>query len=384
MNETMKLAVVTGSVGRHAGGFFNSVREGSNALLAAGAEVDVFAPSQGDHDSDIKFWNPIVPKLSKAFGPANFRFSPELGARLAAKQYDVVHQHGLWMHQSFSVHKWRKSSPQSVSLLSTRGHLDSWALRKGSFKKMIVSRLYERKHIEAFDCIHALNESEADAISSFHPGANIVVIPNGVHMPSEPVQDICAPSSKQFKLGYVGRLTEQKGLEQLIQGWNNLSKAVRQNWCLEIVGWGESAYLEKLRVLIGSENSSVRLRGPLFFEQKIAFLKSLDAFILPSFSEGMPMSVLEAMSYGIPCFVSDRTNMDKAIQCGAAVGFAPDIDAISGVLEKFLDDKDFLTQVGDKGRQLVRNEYTWSSIADRMLDTYRWLLGSDPKPSFAV
>lgn len=384
MNETMKLAVVTGSVGRHAGGFFNSVREGSNALLAAGVDVDVLAPSQGEHDSDIKFWKPIVPNLTKAFGPSNFRFSPELGSLLSAKQYDVVHQHGLWMHHSFSVYKWRKSTSQCASLLSTRGHLDSWALRKGYYKKKIVSSLYERRHIEAFDCIHALNEREADAISNFHPGANIVVIPNGVHMPSEPIQEICPPSSKYFKLGYVGRLTEQKGLELLIEGWKHLTKGVRQNWCLEIVGWGESAYLQKLRTLIGPEESSVRLRGPLFFEEKIKFLKSLDAFILPSFSEGMPMSVLEAMSYGIPCFVSDRTNMDKAIQRGAAIGFEPDVDAILSILEKFLDDEESLKQFGDRGRNLVRNEYTWNSIAARMLGTYKWLLGAAPKPPFAV
>ena len=73
---------------------------------------------------------------------------------------------------------------------------------------------------------------------------------------------------------------------------------------------------------------------PAFGLEKEKIFKNSSAFILPSFSEGLPMAPLEAMSYGVPCLISENCNLNQAIKLGAALKTNPSVDEIVKSLKK--------------------------------------------------
>ena len=134
--------------------------------------------------------------------------------------------------------------------------------------------------------------------------------------------------------------------------------------------------------------ASVIFTGPAFGEEKDRLLRQASAFILPSFSEGLPMSVLEAWSYGLPVLMTDHCNLPAGFAANAALRIGTDAESIAeGLRELFaLPTTDHgqrttsLISIGRNGRALVERQFTWPQVAAQMKEVYEWLLGGGPKP----
>ena len=117
----------------------------------------------------------------------------------------------------------------------------------------------------------------------------------------------------------------------LLRAWK---AAGPTSWCLVIAGWEQNHYERTLRELAGelglcgsstpdqgAGNGSVYFIGPQFGKKKAGWLRRCDAFVLPSLSEGLPMAVLEAWSFGKPVLLTDGCNFPKALRpaplCGS-------------------------------------------------------------------
>jgi poly(glycerol-phosphate) alpha-glucosyltransferase len=151
------------------------------------------------------------------------------------------------------------------------------------------------------------------------------------------------------------------------------------------VGWDDGGHEEALRTQvreIGADDS-VHLLGPMFGEDKTAAFAHADAFVLPSHSEGFPMAVLEAWSYGLPVVKTPACNIPEGFEAGAALRTEPHADAIAESLSRLhqmsADDRQAM---GRRGRDLVERRYSWQRIAQKMYDVYRWVLGDGPQPEF--
>jgi poly(glycerol-phosphate) alpha-glucosyltransferase len=122
--------------------------------------------------------------------------------------------------------------------------------------------------------------------------------------------------------------------------------------------------------------------GPAFGETKDALLRSADAFILPSFSEGLPMAVLEAWAYRLPVLMTDHCNLPEGFKAGAAVRIGTEVDSITDGLHQIISATYPQRHLmGDCGRALVERQFTWPQVAAQMKEVYDWVLGGGAKPS---
>jgi poly(glycerol-phosphate) alpha-glucosyltransferase len=125
--------------------------------------------------------------------------------------------------------------------------------------------------------------------------------------------------------------------------------------------------------------------GPAFGEEKTSLLRSTDAFVLPSFSEGLPMSVLEAWSYRLPVVMTPECNLPEGFAADAAIRIETGAESIvQGLNSLFSMSRSDLHAMGAKGRTLVEERFTWKTVAAQMREVYDWMLGGGATPSSVV
>ena len=136
---------------------------------------------------------------------------------------------------------------------------------------------------------------------------------------------------------------------------------------LNLIGpdWkGGKSEIEKLVRDRGIEKN-VTFYGAKFGKDKYKVYSESSVFILPSRTEGMPTSVLEAMAFSMPCIVTPETNVDKKIlEFGGCFFITLSPEDIADAIEKFISDKSSLNEMGIKGREWVENNYTYSKVAE--------------------
>lgn len=380
----MRLAVVTASVSRRAGGLFFSVRRLSEELArCSNGNVAVFAPRDEWTEADLPAWQLPVSAL-RSYGPSSFCFTPRMAACVNQWKPDIVHVHGLWTY--LSVLTPRLSNPLRPYIVSPRGMLDAWALRHSAWKKKIATMLYERRHLSHSACIHALCASEAAAIRQFGLKQPICLIPNGVDLPlAEPLTPPAwaqriPPASRT--LLFLGRIHPKKGLVPLLRAWSNLPRG--HEWHLAIAGWDQNAHQAELEALAEHLGiaTTVSFIGPLFGSEKATSLRFASAFVLPSFSEGLPMAVLEAWAYRLPVLFTPHCNLPEGVSAEAALSAEPTVPKLTEALRQLTSlSSQRLNEMGERGFRLVQQRFSWSALAHRMHAVYTWILGGGSPPS---
>jgi glycosyltransferase involved in cell wall biosynthesis len=104
--------------------------------------------------------------------------------------------------------------------------------------------------------------------------------------------------------------------------------------------------------------------------------------LLPSLSEGLPVAVLEAWSYGLQVLMTEACNLPEGFAAGAALSIGADPAGIAAGLRRLFALSDAERRaVGACGRALVRARFTWASVAEQMSAVYRWVLGGGSPPA---
>jgi poly(glycerol-phosphate) alpha-glucosyltransferase len=364
---------------------FESVRGTAQALAGIpGVEVRVIGAADEFTAEDAPAWDPVRPTLFRVVGPPRLGYSPDLGTILQREAADVVHSHGLWMYTSLAALRASRRSG-SPRVISPRGMLDPWALRRRSWRKRIAYTLFERRNIATAAVVHALTDAEADAVRQLGLGCPIAVIPNGVA-----IDDRACASAPPWEASdrpvmlFVGRLHPKKGLPALIAAWTLArSSLLREHWRLAVVGWdqdGHRAELEDLTRAAGLEDS-ILFCGPAQGELKRACFQHAQAFILPSVSEGMPMAVLEAWANALPVILTPACHLPAGVAAGAALEAEPDPASLASALAAMASmSSPERRQMGQRGHALVESAYAWPTIASRMAKVYQWILGGGAAP----
>jgi glycosyltransferase involved in cell wall biosynthesis len=378
----MKVGMVTASVSRKGGGIQEVVRRSALELHRRGSNVSVFGLSDEHVDEDCEAWKPVVVSIFQQRGYKPFGYAPDLLSALRSAAPDVLHNHGLWMYPSVASVTWSRLTHRPY-LISVHGMLDPWAVTHSYWKKWLASMMYEHRHLTHAACLHALCSAEADAIRRYGLSNPLSVIPFGIDLP---LLGLGETTRHEKALLFLGRLHPKKGLMNLLMAWQRLQldrTPEITGWELWIAGWDQGNHEQALRTyaLEHGIECSVRFLGPKFGRDKDLLLRSVGAFVLPSFSEGLPVSVLEAWAYGLPVVMTKECNLPQGFSSGSAIC----IDATATGIARGLRDimalsSDDRTAMGTRGRQLVEQQFSWASYAEHMSSVYAWMSGAGPRP----
>lgn len=384
----MKVSVLSG-ITRHAGGLFYAVRSLCQALHGKDVELSVSGRSGTDVEEDSSTWSPVSVNAYKAFGP--LAFSTELRSILKKESPDLIHQHGIWLYDQWASMQWQNRTNKPV-VISPHGMLDPWAVKNSGWKKKLVGKLFANESLHRATCLHALCRSEAESIRAYGLTNPIAIIPNGIDLPilEQPANNYQSisdekPQHRRKKLLFLGRIHPKKGLKELIDAWAEITKESQEQmtWELIIAGWDDGGHEAGLKQQVTSLGlrDSISFVGSIFGDAKERLLREVDAFILPSFSEGLPMSVLEAWAYQLPVLMTEFCNIPEGFEVEAAIHIEPTPISIATGLQKMINLSDYeLITIGQNGRQLVEKQFTWGSIAEQMNAVYEWCLSGEKVP----
>ena len=376
----MKVGFLVSSISRDAGGLFQSVRGLAKAVAFTKASVRVFGIRDKQSALDSQEWRPLSvqtfrPQL-RAWGYANQLVPAMLGADL-----DVLSVHGLWKYCSVASRRWHQRT-DCPYVIHPEGMLEPWALRNARWKKRIAGLLYENQHLREAACLRALSEAEADSIRAYRLRNPICVIPNGIDLPDLSESNAKIQWEKRKTLLYLGRLHPKKNISNLIHAWNEIFNSQRgscERWVLAIAGWDQGGYESELKRI--ARGASVVFLGPRFGREKSECYRACDAFILPSLSEGLPMTVLEAWSYAKPVLMTPECNLPEGFSARAAFQIGPRPEEIAAGLKQLVEMSDHdRSAVGTRGRTLVATKFSWPRIGEQMRAVYEWVLGGAAAP----
>jgi poly(glycerol-phosphate) alpha-glucosyltransferase len=388
------MAVLTGSLSRLAGGTFSSIKRPMQEITRQFAvDMRLFGVWDPYSGVDLATWEPLKPEVFPSFGPRVFGWSPGMARAVRSFHPDLIQVHGIWMHCSVVSDALRrgKGIPHIVHL---HGMLDPWAVRASSWKKRVATALYEGRHLRGASCIRALCDAEAEAVRQFGLSVPVCIIPNGIDLPGErekgppPWGAVVRPGRKV--LLFLSRIHAKKNVPNLLRAWSTVTKVgdgPARDWDLVIAGWDTTGHEPELRRLARAleVEASVHFVGPLFNEDKERAYQNAAAFALPSLSEGLPMTVLEAWAYSLPVLMTPQCNLPEGFAARAAISAEVDVDSLTAGLSTLLE----MTEVereamGVRGRHLVTERFQWTAIARQMHEVNLWVTGRGARPGCVV
>jgi poly(glycerol-phosphate) alpha-glucosyltransferase len=379
----MKITHLSG-ISRSAGGLFYAVRSLCKSQLELGGiSLQVFGAETASSGDDLPSWSPVPVKTYKSFGPLQTSF--KLRKWLDNSDADLVHRHGIWTDPQWAALQWQRKTNKPV-VLSPHGMLDPWAVGNSAWKKKLAGALFANESLRKASCIHALCHSEVESIRAYGLKNPVACIPNGIELPNLDEPNPAAVNERK-RLLFLGRIHPKKGVEELLKAWSQLDRNVAESWELLIAGWDDGGHEPGLKALAEQLNitDSVSFPGSKYGAEKDALLRSVDAFILPSFSEGLPMSVLEAWAYRLPVVMTDFCNLPEGFDAGAALWVKPEVGSIAEGIRSLTTLPDANRRdIGTSGRNLVEEKFTWGRIASEMKAVYEWCLGGGDAPACVI
>lgn len=286
---------------------------------------------------------------------------------------DVAHLHSMWSPIPHGAARGlaRAGVPYC---LCPHGMLDAWSMRQSRQRKRLHLALVSRRTMARAAFVHALNEHEAACVRAFGFGSPIEVLGNGINpemldaLPSPGLFRAAHPElgDDPFVL-FLSRLHHKKGLDLLAPAFGQLAQT--HPWVRLVVVGPDGGARAGFESGVAGVADRVLLTGPLYGDQKLAALADASVFCLPSRQEGFSVAICEAMAAGLPIVISDACHFPEAIDAGAGRLCELDPDSIARSLREVLDGDG--KAMGERGRRLVVDHYTWPAIAARSLELYR-------------
>jgi poly(glycerol-phosphate) alpha-glucosyltransferase len=306
--------------------------------------------------------------------------SPTFNAEIESlcRWADCVHLHGLWTGQNGSAGRAARRLGRSY-IMTPHSMMMPWAWRRSAWKKRPIGWLFEHRNLRRAALIHALADGEAAAIAALGFNDRIEVVPNGIHAAdyaAPPAGDDLTsrfPAWRDRKLlVFIGRLHFQKGIIQAMKAALDCF-AVADRWHFVIAGPDELGMRAALSAGVARKGMAERVTfaGLLSRVEIRALLARADLLIQPSLSEGLSMSILEALASGVPVLISDACNMPEVARAGAGRVVAPDRRAVAAALRELVTaTDDARCDMGRRGRELVRERFDWSVVIPRYRAMY--------------
>jgi len=207
---------------------------------------------------------------------------------------------------------------------------------------------------------------------------DIECIPNGVSTDLfQPRRRAQEDDILPVRLIYAGRFREVKDLDTLVDALSLLSQdSELPNWDALLLGDGPDWKRIQARIDELGLRDRVQLPGWFDHEKLAAELRNADIAILSSKSEGMPVSVLQAMAAGLPVVGTNVVGVNEVVVDGEYGRLAPagDSAALAAAMSELIADKNKRVQFGQAAQARVEKDYAWRPIANRYLELFQKIL----------
>lgn len=232
-----------------------------------------------------------------------------------------------------------------------------------------MMRWWIRRTLEKSSKVIALSDSWAEYLVKYAPLASIEVVSNSVKVVSLPALPIEDPK----RILFLGRAEKNKGIYDLLSAIA-ITKPHIPEIKLAIGGDGDLEAIKTEIARLGIEKN-VEILGWANQEKKLAELAHAGVFALPSYGEGLPMSMLEAMAAGKPVLVTPVGGIPEAIKHGINGFLVPvgDANAISDALIDLISNQELRQQLGQNALKTVQERFSTDVVLEKLSSLYREL-----------
>ncbi len=370
----MRIAQIVASLASRHGGPSRSVRGLADGLAHAGHEVELLTTALED-DGTASLAGNLTTRTFPRGRPQAFSPSASLKDHLLNTNYDVLHNHGLWLRP---LHYARLGVAKRGAplVISPRGMMSAWAWNHHRLKKSLASRWIHPDALVSATGWHATSEEEAGDIRRLGFTQPICVAPNGVAVPVHEDEQAAAAhwraacpalTGRRVALFY-SRFHSKKRVRELIDLW--LAEP-RGDWVLLLVGIPEEYSLAQLRDCVAHRNGT----GRVFIHDgtdapppyAVASL-----FLLPSHSENFGLVVAESLVRGVPVLTTDTTPW-QALDRVRAGGCVPWTDYRRALASLLAENPETLASRGQRGLAWASAEFSWEKTAGTLAAFYEKL-----------
>jgi len=243
----------------------------------------------------------------------------------------------------------------------------SFSIREKGFFKGIIRGVVEAASIKlAYDIIITVSEStKKKLIQAGVKEDKIFVVGGGVDIGT--IDSVYAEKSSKPMIIYVGRLVKLKKVENLIIAFKEVLSKIPEAE-LYIVGIGPQESMLKNLVEQLKITSKVHFTGYVSEQEKIALMKRAWVLVQPSVAEGFGLVLVEANACKTPVIAVDSGGPREVVRDGET-GYLIKPNNIKMLVEKLIEllsDKNKILVMGEKGRKVVEENFTWDKVAERI------------------
>lgn len=378
----MKICIFIEDIDKTGGGPSRSVPILAKGLSRIGVDVTLLYQESEDMNFHLLEGTTVKSKIL----PRGVS-SKQLEKVILSEKFDFIHIQMVWMPIYHKVAKICQKHKIKYAT-STRGTLEPWCYNEDPnffrrMKKMLAMMIYQRNDIEQAKFVLATADMEADSIKRNGIKTPIAVIPNGIEVDDYPCRSKTFANRKKQIL-FLSRIHPKKGIEYLIEAWKIVMKKY-PDWSVVIVGNGEKSYISSLisKIELEGLTSCMQIFPPAFGDEKYKLYSESQLFVFPTYSENFGMVIAEAMSVGLPVITTKGTPWEILNQTKSGWWIDLSINNLTASLEDALSrPSEELFDMGQKASQVVRKNFEFMDVAERMMKAYEWALGLIDKPDF--
>ncbi len=314
--------------------------------------------------------------------PKQWKYSRELHKQLAlnVSNFDLVHITSTFLAASTLGAYYAKKFKKPY-IISPRGNLMKEPLeKKSSLKKKLYISFIEERNLTDADAVHFTVKKEKEEYDDTGlTTKKALIIPNGLDFNDFETNISLGGFRKKIGISedkkiilFLGRISWKKGFDVLIPAFAEVLKK-EPNTLLVLAGSDDEGYKKKVEKWVDEHKlkNKVLFTGMILGDDKISALQDSDVFVLPSYSENFGMAVIEAMYFRLPVVITKNVGVAPYIkQDEAGLVVEKNVEEIATAIMRILGNKKFAQEVGEKGREIVKNEFAMPKIAEKWVEAY--------------
>jgi glycosyltransferase involved in cell wall biosynthesis len=240
---------------------------------------------------------------------------------------------------------------------------------------MVYHNFLQKRIFDNANGIHAITREEISDISRLTNNQNIYFVSNGIDLDNFNLAEKNKVFNEKINIGYLGRFGVEKNVKSLILAISKLPINYRMKIKCQLIGPIDKE-AEKLKKLVTKLqlDETIIFTGPLYKDEKIKKLATLDFYVHPAYSDVVSIAVMEALASGLPCLISRTSQVSYYYNSNAFLMTEPLVQEIKKGIIEMIQKKEEWEEMSSNSLSLVQNVFNWQSSVNALLKEYELIL----------